>query len=55
MVHVVGGYIVYHYCVRVDRGEVHVVVAVMLSIITVYGLTEEWFMLLVVIISTITT
>jgi sugar phosphate permease len=38
-------YIVYHYCSRFDRGVVHVVV-VILSTITVYGLTEEWFMLL---------
>jgi hypothetical protein len=38
-------YIVYHYCSRFDRGIVHVVV-VILSTITVYGLTEEWFMLL---------
>jgi sugar phosphate permease len=33
-------YIVYHYCSRFDRGVVHVVV-VILSTITVYGLTEE--------------
>jgi hypothetical protein len=32
-------YIVYHYCVRFDRGVVHVVV--ILSKITVLGLTEE--------------
>ena len=38
-------YIVYHYCLRFDRREVHVVV-VILSTITVYGLTKEWFMLL---------
>ena len=36
-------YIVYHYCLRFDRGVVHVVV--ILSIITVYGLTQEWFVL----------
>jgi hypothetical protein len=42
---VVVGYIVYHYCLRFYRGVVHVVV-VILSTITVYGLTEEWFMLL---------
>jgi hypothetical protein len=36
---------VYHYCLWFDRGVVHVVV-VILSTITVYGLTEEWFMLL---------
>ena len=38
-------YIVYHYCLRFDRGVVHVVV-VILSTITVLVLTEEWFMLL---------
>jgi hypothetical protein len=40
-------YIVYHYCLclRFDRGVVHAVV-VILSTITVLGLTEEWFMLL---------
>jgi hypothetical protein len=38
-------YIVYHYCLRFDRGVVHVVVLI-LSTITVLGLTEEWFMLL---------
>jgi hypothetical protein len=37
-------YIVYHYCFRFDRGVIHGVV--ILSTITVYGLTEEWFMLL---------
>jgi hypothetical protein len=37
-------YIVYHYSLTVDRGEVLVVVT--LSTITVYGLTEGWFMLL---------
>jgi hypothetical protein len=36
-------YIFYHYCLRFDKGVVHVVV-VILSTITVYGLTEEWFM-----------
>jgi hypothetical protein len=35
----------YHYCLTYDREVVHVVV-VILSTITVYGLTEEWFMLL---------
>jgi ABC-type polysaccharide/polyol phosphate export permease len=45
MVHVVVvGYIIYHYFLRFDRGVVHVVV--ILSTITVLGLTEEWFMLL---------
>ena len=38
------GYSFYHYCLMFDRGVVHVVVAI-LSIITVKGLTEEWFML----------
>ena len=37
-------FIVYHYCLRFDRGVVHVIV-VILSTITVYGLTDEWFML----------
>ena len=40
-----GCYIVYHYCFRFERRVVHVVV-VILSNINVYGLTEEWFMLL---------
>jgi len=53
VVHVVGGYDVYHYCLRINRGVVHVMV-VILSTITVKGLTEEWFMLLVVIMFTIT-
>jgi hypothetical protein len=44
VIHVVVGYIVYHYCLRFDRGVIHVVV--ILSTITVYGLSEEWFMLL---------
>jgi hypothetical protein len=39
MVHVVSDYIVYHYCLRFDRGVVHVVV-VILSTITVLGLSE---------------
>ena len=39
-----GCYIVYHYSLRFDREEVHVLVAI-LCIITVFGLTEEWFML----------
>jgi hypothetical protein len=45
-VHIVGDYIVYHYCLRFDRGVIHVVVVVILSTITVWGLTEDWFMLL---------
>ena len=36
-------YIVYHYFLRFERREVHVVI---LYNITVSGLTEEWFMLL---------
>ena len=38
-------YIVCHYCLKFDRGVVHVVV-VILSTITVLGLIEEWFMVL---------
>ena len=38
-------YIFYHYCFRFYRGVVHVVV-VILSTITVKGMREEWFMLL---------
>ena len=41
-------YIVFHYCLRFYRGEVHVVVVVIMSTITVCGLKEEWFMLLLV-------
>jgi hypothetical protein len=37
-------YIVHHYCLRFDKGVVHVVV--ILTTITVLCLTEEWFMLL---------
>jgi hypothetical protein len=44
VIHVVVGYIVYHYCLRFDGGVIHVVV--ILSTITGYGLSEEWFMLL---------
>ena len=43
--HVVCGYIVYPYCLRFNK-EVHIVVVVIFSVITVKGLTEEWFMLL---------
>ena len=39
-------YIVDLYCLRFDRGVVHIVVAVILLTITVWGLTEEWFLLL---------
>ena len=38
-------YIVYRYCFRFDRGVLHVIF-VILSTITVLGLIEEWFMLL---------
>ena len=40
-----GGYITDHYCLRFDR-VVHVVEMVILLTITVWGLTEEYFMLL---------
>ena len=40
------GYIVDQYCLRIDRGVVHIVVAVILLTITVSCLTEEWFILL---------
>ena len=45
VVHVLVGYIVYHYCLRFNIGVVHVI-AIILSTITVLGLTEEKFMLL---------
>ena len=56
MVHlVVASYLVDHYCVMFDRGVVHIVVAVILLTITVSYLTEEWFILLwLVILLTIT-
>jgi hypothetical protein len=44
-------YIVYHYWLRFDRGVIHVVVVVILSTITVWGLTEDWFMLFLYCIS----
>jgi hypothetical protein len=45
LVHVVVvGNIVYYYCLMFDSGVVHVV-GVILSTITVLGLTEEWVML----------
>ena len=47
------GYSVYHYYLTLDRQEIHVVV-VILSTITVEGFTEKWFMLWLVIFSTIT-
>ena len=49
MVHVVlVGNIIYIYCLMFERGMVHVVV-VILSTIAVLGLTEEWFMLLLLL------
>ena len=47
---VMAGYIVDHYCFMFDRGVVDIVVAVMLFPITVSGLTEEWFILLWLVI-----
>jgi hypothetical protein len=44
VVNVLVGYIVYHHCIRFDSGVVLVVV-VILSTITVSGLTLECFML----------
>jgi hypothetical protein len=43
---VVAGYIVDHYCFMFDIGVVHIVVAVILLTIIVSGLTEQWFLLL---------
>ena len=43
---VVVAYIVDHYCFMFDRGVVHIVVAVILFPITISGLTEEWSILL---------
>ena len=56
VVHIdVAGHIVDHYCLRFDRGVVHIVVLVILFTITARCLTEEWFMLLwLVILLTIT-
>ena len=47
-------YIVRHYYLAFDRGEVHIFVVVILLISTAYGFTEKWFMLWLVILSTIT-
>ena len=47
---VVAGYIVDHYCLMFNRGVVHNVVAVILLTITVSCLTEEWFILLWLVI-----
>ena len=46
-------HILYHYCVKFDRGVVHFVVGI-LSSFTLCGLIEEWFMFWLVILSTIT-
>ena len=52
---VVAGDVVDHYCFMFDRGVVHIVVAVILLTSTVSCLTEEWFILLwLVILLTIT-
>jgi hypothetical protein len=49
------GDIVDHYCLRFDRGVVHIVVAVLLLPITISDFTKEWFKLLwLVILLTIT-
>ena len=51
----VAGYIVDHCCFMFDRGVVHIVVAAILFPITISGLTEEWSILLrLVILLTIT-
>ena len=56
MVHiVVAGDIVNQYCVRFDRGVVHIVVAAYIVNHYYVSLTEEWFILLwLVILLTIT-
>jgi hypothetical protein len=43
---VVAAYIVDHYFLMFHRGVVHIVVAVILLTIFVSGLTEQWFILL---------
>ena len=49
------GYSVDHYYYMLDIGVVHIVVAVILFPITISGLTEEWSILLrLVIVLTIT-
>jgi hypothetical protein len=47
---VVAGDIVDHYCFMFDRGVVHIVVSVILFPITISGLTEEWSILLRLVI-----
>jgi hypothetical protein len=44
------GYIADHCCFMFDRGVVHIVVAVILFPITVSGLTDEWSILLRLVI-----
>jgi hypothetical protein len=39
---VVVGYIVDHYCLMFNRGVVHIVVAAILILTTLSGVTEEW-------------
>jgi hypothetical protein len=46
----VAGYIVDHCCFMFDRGVVHIVVAVILFPIAISGLTEEWSILLRLVI-----
>ena len=49
------GYIADHCCFMFDRGVVHIVVAVILFQITISGLTDEWYILLwLVMLLTIT-
>ena len=51
MVHiVVAGYMNDHYCLGFHRGVVHIVVAVILFPITACNLTDEWFILLSLVI-----
>ena len=56
VVHIaVAGCIVDRYCLMFNIGVVHIVVAVILLTIIVSGLTEEWFILLwLLILLTIT-
>ena len=51
MFHIVAaGDIVDHYCFMFNRGVVHIVVAVILFPITISGLTEEWYILLMLVL-----
>ena len=47
---VVAGYILDHYCAMFNRGGFHIVVAVILFNVTDWCLTEEWFILLHLVI-----